>query len=185
MGWVWRMCSRTRLRRPHHPSGDVEVEGSAIMRRIASTFIALCASIIPLGAQQWSGSTIEIDIPASLPVPNQPLGDTFISCLHGRQVTSRTPPRRKLGIAYAMRDEKFMATQRVPVPTSAYVSVVEPGSIAGIGGIRTGDLILRIGGAELLKRCDLADAVARIEKGSRVSFEIWRDDNEIMLPIQF
>jgi len=60
-------------------------------------------------------------------------------------------------------------------PQGALVSSVEPKGPAAQAGLKTGDVILSVGGQQVDRSVDVSRAVTRMQPGSSTKLDVWRD----------
>lgn len=86
-----------------------------------------------------------------------------------------------LGVATATIDEATAERFGLPVSSGAYVQNVVPGSPADEAGIRTGDIIVRIGKDEIASVEDVFAAVRSHKVGEKVEVEVVRGSRRLTL----
>lgn len=87
---------------------------------------------------------------------------------------ARTQARPKLGAAVA--DAESQAGSHPGIPTSgAYVGRVRPGTPAERAGLRTGDVIVRLGGQPVILADDLHRLLSQVPEGRDVALTYVRD----------
>jgi serine protease Do len=82
--------------------------------------------------------------------------------------------RGRLGVSVQVVDGRLAATLGLGAPKGALVSEVDPGSPAAKAGLRQGDVILRVGDADVTHSHFLPRLVARHQPGTRVRLAILR-----------
>src|SRR5262249_51769517 len=83
--------------------------------------------------------------------------------------------RGRLGVAIQPVDASLAKALRLDKPRGALVGEVEPGGPADKGGLRAGDLILKVDQTEIARSEDLPRVVARHAPGSKVKVEFMRE----------
>jgi 2-alkenal reductase len=84
-------------------------------------------------------------------------------------------PRPYFGIEHQDIDDEVLASGAARVDHGAIVSRVIGGSPAQSAGLRSGDVIFRIGRTEIDRENTFLNALARIGVNERVPIEYWRD----------
>ena len=87
-----------------------------------------------------------------------------------------------LGIEVQEIDQTMADAFRLPKPTGALVSDIQPGSAALAAGMQPGDVILKVGGKSIDLSGDLQSVITMAEPGQRLDMELWRDGRS--LPLQ-
>ena len=83
-----------------------------------------------------------------------------------------------LGVQIQNVSEDIASSIGLDKPTGTLVAAVTEGSPAGKSGLRTGDTILKVDGAEIKGPKELSRAVAKIEPGTSVEMTVFRDGKE-------
>jgi 2-alkenal reductase len=91
--------------------------------------------------------------------------------------------RPYLGIRWQPISPDLAAVYNLPVPWGAYVTRVVPGSPAQDAGMQNGDIITRIGDADINQDRSFANALFRYQPGDRVELEIIRDGQQLLVQI--
>lgn len=84
-------------------------------------------------------------------------------------------------------DQRYnsMYSQYYNMPIGAYVDSVERGSCAETAGIQAGDIITKIGDAEVSGYSELRQAIKQYSAGDTVQVELYRADQSVTLSITF
>jgi serine protease Do len=81
----------------------------------------------------------------------------------------------RLGVAVQEVNQTFADSFKLDKPEGALVSNVEKGSPADAAGLRSGDVIRKVDGQEIVSSGDLPALIGQRTPGSKVELEIWRD----------
>ncbi|HEY2257891.1 MAG TPA: DegQ family serine endoprotease [Variovorax sp.] len=81
----------------------------------------------------------------------------------------------RLGVAVQEVNQTFADSFKLDKPEGALVSNVEKGSPADAAGLRSGDVIRKVDGQEIVSSGDLPAVIGQRAPGSKVELEIWRD----------
>ncbi len=73
--------------------------------------------------------------------------------------------------------------RRANIPKGVLISGVRAGSPAAMAGLRTGDLILKVNGQEIVGLADLQRILNKVKVGETLVFTIRRTNQEIDVPI--
>lgn len=92
------------------------------------------------------------------------------------------PPLPSLGLTARPVDRQVAVALRVDA-AGLLVDGVEPGGLADAGGLRGGDIILAVDGAELLRPGDFVFAVERASAAGEAMVGILRDGERLDLPL--
>lgn len=143
------------------------------------------------GAVVTSGGNL-----AGILVPAKDGGATFVPTHRFRAVLSgvfkgEPVDRAALGVRYLDLGSSAFAGDAPAQGTGALVagsrreglSAVKPGSAAAKAGVLEGDVVLRIGEAELGGKADLAEAVAGYAPGTRTRIEVLRSGSRKVLEV--
>lgn len=117
-----------------------------------------------MGTQQGGTTGLGFAIPVHV---IQPVMDELLST---GQMT-----RGWLGVFLATRTEAELEGSGYRGPCRAAVTEVVAGSPAAQGGLRAGDLVLRVAGRDVLDHNQVLEAVAALDPGAEVALEVWRD----------
>lgn len=84
-------------------------------------------------------------------------------------------------------DERYnsMYSQYYGMPIGAYVYSVEPGSCAEKAGIRAGDIITKLGDAQVSSYAELRQAIKQYSAGDTVQLELYRAGESQLLSLTF
>jgi serine protease Do len=85
-----------------------------------------------------------------------------------------TVNRGRLGVTIQEVNQQLADTFGLSKPAGALVSSVEKGSPAESAGIKSGDVILKFNGTDILRSTDLPALVSEMSPGSKATLEIWR-----------
>jgi serine protease Do len=87
--------------------------------------------------------------------------------------------RGRIGIAYQSLSTREAASQGLPANTSGVqISDVVPGSAAAAGGVRPGDVVLKVNEQRIDPEHPLPTIMLRYRPGDRVRLTIFRDGRE-------
>jgi serine protease Do len=81
----------------------------------------------------------------------------------------------RLGVAVQEVNQTFADSFKLDKPEGALVSNVEKGSPADAAGLRSGDVIRKVDGQQIVSSGDLPALIGQRTPGSKVELEIWRD----------
>lgn len=84
-----------------------------------------------------------------------------------------------LGVNIREIDDELAKDLKLNKIQGAYIAEVNKESAAEAGGIKRGDVIMKVGDAEIKNSADLQEHVARYRPGDKVKLEIYRDGNTI------
>jgi len=82
------------------------------------------------------------------------------------------------GISSVDLNDGTAAKAKLPTVAGAMVEAVMEGSPAGNAGLKTGDVIVRVGPKEIVSRGDLRFELSLLKPGDSVSVAYWRDGSE-------
>lgn len=80
-----------------------------------------------------------------------------------------------LGVNIREIDDELAKDLKLNKIVGAYISEVNKESAAEAGGLKRGDVIMKVGDAEILNSADLQEHVARYRPGDKVKLDIYRD----------
>jgi serine protease Do len=83
--------------------------------------------------------------------------------------------RGRLGIAIQEVNQSLAGSFGLPKAGGALVASVENGSPAAKAGLKSGDVVLKIDGAEIGNSLDLTSRVGSMKPGATAKLEVWRD----------
>lgn len=84
-----------------------------------------------------------------------------------------------LGVNIREIDDELAKDLKLNKIQGAYIAEVNKESAAEAGGIKRGDVIMKVGDSEIKNSADLQEHVARYRPGDKVKLEIYRDGNTI------
>jgi serine protease Do len=84
-----------------------------------------------------------------------------------------------LGVNIREIDDELAKDLKLSKIQGAYIAEVNKESAAEAGGVKRGDVIMKVGDAEIKNSADLQEHVARYRPGDKVKLEIIRDGNTI------
>ena len=93
-------------------------------------------------------------------------------------------PRPFLGIVHRELTPQVAALNNLPVAEGAVVMELTPDSPAQEAGIRVGDIIVRMGDADVNAETPFINALARLRPGETAPIQIIRDGDEITLDVK-
>lgn len=89
-------------------------------------------------------------------------------------------PQPYIGAVFYLDEWKL---RRANVPKGVLVSSVRPGSPAALAGLRSGDLILKVDGVEIVGLKDLEKILNKIKVGDTLTFHVRRESGFADVPI--
>jgi len=92
--------------------------------------------------------------------------------------------RGYLGIGIDNLDENLAGAMGLPNAQGSLVREVMPNSPGAKGGIKQGDIVLKIDGTQVLDASHLRNLVADLRPTQKYGFEIWRDGKKMTLDIK-
>lgn len=100
-----------------------------------------------------------------------------------RHITSRLATEGKVvrgffGISSTDLNDTSAAKAKLPIVAGALVEVVMDGSPAGKAGLKSGDVIVRVGTKEIVSRGDLRFELSLLKPDDQVAVSFWRDGKE-------
>ncbi|MFN8281636.1 MAG: Do family serine endopeptidase [Chitinophagales bacterium] len=84
-----------------------------------------------------------------------------------------------LGVNIRDVDDELAKDLKLPKIQGAYIAEVNKGSAGEDGGIKRGDVITKVGEADITNTADLQEHIARYRPGDKVALQIFRDGNYI------
>jgi serine protease Do len=91
--------------------------------------------------------------------------------------------RGQLGIMIQEVNQSLANSFGLDRAHGALVSSVTPGSAAAKGGVKSGDVILKLDGQEINRSIDLSSRVATMAPGTKAEVEVWRDGKRQRLAV--
>ena len=91
--------------------------------------------------------------------------------------------RGRLGVTIQDVNQELAKSFGLDKPSGAIVSSVEEGGPADKAGLKSGDIILKVGGKEVDQSNELPSVVARIQPGTKTDIEVWRDGKRTTIPV--
>jgi len=91
--------------------------------------------------------------------------------------------RGRLGVTIQDVNQELAKSFGLDKPAGAIVSSVEDGGPADKAGLKSGDIILKVGGKRVDQSNELPSVVARIQPGTKTDIEIWRDGKRTTIPV--
>jgi S1-C subfamily serine protease len=91
--------------------------------------------------------------------------------------------RGYLGVQVASVTRELAQANQLGVEASAAVLAAEAGQPAAQAGLRTGDVITKVGDVEIATSGDLTHALFRYQPGTSVPVEVVRDGQRQSLPV--
>jgi serine protease Do len=82
--------------------------------------------------------------------------------------------RGRLGVAIQEVNQSLAGSFGLPKAAGALVANVERGSPAEKAGLKTGDVVLKIDGKDIVSSIDLSSRVGAMKPGSTANLEVWR-----------
>ncbi|RZL66206.1 MAG: PDZ domain-containing protein [Variovorax sp.] len=83
--------------------------------------------------------------------------------------------RARIGMAVQEVSQALADSFRLPRPAGALVSYVQPGGAASRAGLKPGDVILQVNGADVLQSADALGLIADMTPGETARLSLWRD----------
>lgn len=99
-------------------------------------------------------------------------------------VKSGQAQHARLGVAAQEVNQTLAESFGLDAPRGALVAQVEPGSPADKAGLRSGDVILRVGKEPVDRIADLPLLVGQAQPGERVDIGYWRDGREAQTSVE-
>lgn len=116
----------------------------------------------------------------------QPIAASLVSA---QSAASDPPPppaaRRNLGIKAVNVTDMLAYSSQIDPPHGVVVMSVMQGGAASVGGLATGDVILSVGGSDLMTIADLQRVLAATARNSAVTAQIWRDHQVFATELHF
>jgi serine protease Do len=91
--------------------------------------------------------------------------------------------RGRLGVTIQNVDQALAQSFGLKKPVGAIVSSVEQGGPADQAGLKSGDVILEVGGKAVERSNELPSLVASIEPGTKTNVVVWRNGERRTLPV--
>ncbi|MGQ0750315.1 MAG: DegQ family serine endoprotease [Betaproteobacteria bacterium] len=91
--------------------------------------------------------------------------------------------RGRIGVTIQNVDQALAQSFGLKKPVGAIVSSVEKGGPADQAGLKSGDVILEVGGKPVERSNELPSLVASIEPGTKTSVVVWRNGERKTLPV--
>ena len=88
-----------------------------------------------------------------------------------------------LGVSIQDVDDKLAQSFNLPKASGVLISDVQPGTPAAKAGLRQGDVIVKLNGAELADSAELRNRVAMLAPGSKTTLTLIRDGKEQNLDV--
>jgi serine protease Do len=92
--------------------------------------------------------------------------------------------RGRLGIAIQEVNQSLAGSFGLPKAGGALVASVENGSPAAKAGLKSGDVVLKIDGAEIGSSLDLTSRVGSMKPGATAKLEVWRDGKPLQIAVK-
>lgn len=92
--------------------------------------------------------------------------------------------RGKIGVMIQDVDAKLADSFGLDRPRGALVSSVEDGSPGDKGGVKSGDVVLEVNGAEIKRFGELSNRIANMKPGSEAKLTVWREGKEVPLTVK-
>ncbi len=92
--------------------------------------------------------------------------------------------RGYLGVSLIMLTEKYASQLGLESNEGTLIGEVMKGSPADKGGVRVGDVILRLNGEKIVTFNDLLNKISKIEVGKTVSVTVWRNGKPVKLYVK-
>ncbi|MDB5227406.1 MAG: serine protease precursor, partial [Bacteroidota bacterium] len=84
-----------------------------------------------------------------------------------------------LGVSIREVDDELAKDLKLNNIEGTYIAEVNKGSAAEDGGLKRGDVIMKVGDAAITNTADLQEHIARYRPGDKVKLEVYRDGNII------
>ncbi len=98
---------------------------------------------------------------------------------HPERPAPRTSRSTALGITIEEADKRVQ--QRYGVRGGAHVVAVDPGSVAARSGLRTGDVVVRANGHDVLRPADLVGVVDKVSAGQMIRLLVQREGGKAFI----
>lgn len=85
-----------------------------------------------------------------------------------------------LGVSIREVDDELAKDLKLKKIQGAYIAEVNKNSAAEDGGIKRGDVIVKVGDSEIKNSADLQEHIARYRPGDKVAIEVIRDGNSVL-----
>ena len=92
--------------------------------------------------------------------------------------------RGRLGVAIQEVNQSLAGSFGLPKAAGALVANVEKGSPAEKAGLKTGDVVLKIDGKDIVSSLDLSSRVGTMKPGSTANLEVWRNGKPQNVAVQ-
>jgi S1-C subfamily serine protease len=89
-----------------------------------------------------------------------------------------------IGIQPETMDDRLVREAGYPVGSRVRIGRVVDDSPANAAGLRVGDVVLTIGGKPIRAEQQLFESIAALAPGERVMIGVWRDGDELELPVR-
>ena len=86
-----------------------------------------------------------------------------------------------MGVEYRMVTRQIAVLNEIP--EGAYIMTVVDGSPAAAAGVRSEDIITKIGAEKISESNDLARIIGKKKAGDKVSIVVWREEKEVNLTV--
>ncbi|HEX2827275.1 MAG TPA: DegQ family serine endoprotease [Burkholderiales bacterium] len=83
--------------------------------------------------------------------------------------------RGRLGVAIQEVNQSLAGSFGLPRAAGALIANVEKGSPAEQAGLKTGDVVLKIDGKDIVSSLDLSSRIGAMKPGSSTTLEVWRN----------
>ena len=81
---------------------------------------------------------------------------------------------------------EFAKIAGMETPRGVFLAKIANNSVAAKAGLKVGDAVLAIDGTPVSETATgLQDAIASVKSGSRISMTLWRNGQEVIVPVQF
>jgi serine protease Do len=95
--------------------------------------------------------------------------------VEGQLIKTGRVSRGRIGVAIQEVNAQLAESFGLDRPRGALVSTVENGGPAEAGGVKPGDVILKVDGKPIERSSDVPSLIAAVHPGSTTQLEVWRD----------
>ena len=161
-------------------AGIISAKGRVIGAGPFDDFLQTDASINPgnSGGPLLSMDGKVVGINSAIVASGQGIGFAVPSSLAKSVIAQlrehKSVQRGWLGVSIQDVDENAAKALGLTEPKGALISSVMPGEPGDKAGIKTGDVILKVGGADVADAGELLKAIAKLTPGQKVELTVWR-----------
>jgi serine protease Do len=118
----------------------------------------------------YQGLSFAIPIDVALDVKDQLLKTGHVS-------------RGQIGVGVQEVSQSLARSFGLPKPEGALISIIAPGGPADQAGLKAGDVVLAVNGAQVDDSADLFTSVAKVHPGTQAELQIWREGKAMRVPV--